>query len=150
MYRPIQRCGSCTPVPVSGQSFFQRLRSKTAAKAKEADTGIDPQAGVEKTGQLYRIPRVDLPSGPGAEVAHEQITWPRFRYGKYSSKGPGETMLALSEAEIKALQVVVLVTNVKKEAYGSIISQGCGIGSPPGRMNSIQQVYAASPASSSC
>ena len=53
-------------------------------------------------------------------------------------------MLALSEAEIKALQVVVLVTNVKKEAYGSIISQGCGIGSLQGHMNFIQQVYAAS------
>ena len=73
---------------------------------------------------------MDLPDGPGAEVAHVQITWPWFRYGKYSSKGPGETMIAFPEAEIKALQVVVLVTSVKKEAYGFIISQVMGIGPP--------------------
>ena len=47
-------------MPVAGQSFLQRLRSKTAPKAKAPEKAIDPQAGVEKTEQLYRIPRVDL------------------------------------------------------------------------------------------
>ena len=37
-------------------------------------------------------------------------------------------MIALPEAEIKALQVVVLVTHVRKEAYGLVISQVRGIG----------------------
>ena len=50
-------------------------------------------------------------------------------------------MLALSEAEVKALQVVVLVTNVKKEAYGSLISQVGGIRPLQGHMKFIQQVF---------
>ena len=55
-------------------------------------------------------------------------------------------MPALSEAEIKALQVVVLATNVKKESYGLAISQVKGIG-PSSQHSSklFEQVYAPSP-----
>jgi len=77
---------------------------------------------VVKTNQLYRIPRTEIAGQTGKYVAKEQVTWPRYRYGKYSMTESGESMLELSVKEIRALQIIVLKTKCKKEMYGVLIS----------------------------
>ena len=48
------------------------------------------------------------------------MTWPRYRGGKFIQEdGLGESMLELTEEEQRALQLVCLRTEVKKERYGS-------------------------------
>ena len=115
MYRPTQRCGCCTPLKAERGTFLSRMRTRSA-RHSEADTVV------VKTNQLYRIPRAEIVGQTGKYIAKEQVTWPGYRYGKYSMTESGESMLELSVKEIRALQIIVLKTKCKKEMYGVLIS----------------------------
>ena len=73
---------------------------------------------VSETQHLYVVPRV---WPPGTELNHEQMlyTWPRHEHGKFALGGSGESMFDLTEEEWRALQIVVLRTDVRKEHYGA-------------------------------
>ena len=47
------------------------------------------------------------------------ITWPVYANGIYRQGITGESMLALTEDEKRALQIIVLRTNVQSERYGA-------------------------------
>ena len=59
---------------------------------------------------------------PSYDLDHEQqlFTWPRYQDGKFSHGGSGESMLDLTEEEWRALQIVVLRTDVRKEQFGAV------------------------------
>ena len=59
---------------------------------------------------------------PSYDLDHEQqlFTWPRYQDGKFSHGGSGESMLDLTEEELRALQIVVLRTDVRKEQFGAV------------------------------
>ena len=90
-----------------------------------ADNLVEPTASwkkdrpVSETQHLYVVPRVWEPS---YDLDHEQqlFTWPRYQNGKFSHGGSGESMLDLTEEELRALQIVVLRTDVRKEQFGAV------------------------------
>ena len=91
------------------------LRNRTqAARAIEEDDGI-----INKTAELYKIPYVRKEGEHDLTVSKECRTWPVFRDGVYKWGSSGESMLSLSEDEKRALQIVVLRTNVKQENFGA-------------------------------
>ena len=105
MYKPAQHCGRCTPQEKQG-NFLSRMRQKTAEKAKGA-------APIERTGELYRIPREHADF-----TAKECITWPRYDGNFFRENATnGTSMLDLTPAEHKALQIIVLVCTIKREHF---------------------------------
>ena len=53
--------------------------------------------------------------------SRECVTWPTFEHGEYHTRSQsGESMLELNQEERRALQIIVLMTQVHKEAYGSV------------------------------
>ena len=82
-------------------------------RAREQNVG----ATVDRTQQLYRIPRVRA-QDDDTPFARECITWPLYKYGSYDDQWEsGECMLALSEEECSALQIVVLKTSCQMEKF---------------------------------
>ena len=125
MYQLAYPCGKCTP-PLA---FVDRLRQE-AQRAEEGRRRLRgkqalPAAGripVQRTAQLYRVPRVRPATEEQAASgwASECVTWPRYLHGGFSLRHTsGESMLELSEDEAQALQVVCLVTSVRKEGFGA-------------------------------
>jgi hypothetical protein len=77
---------------------------------------------VSKTGQLYRIPRLAAPGASARDLnwAAECVTWPRYLHGEFSLQHTtGVGMLELTEEETRALQIVVLRTEVKPQRFGA-------------------------------
>ena len=81
-----------------------------------------PAAPVEKTRELYRAPRV---CGEGfGLIPGLTLEWPRYCDGEFRSRHrvfgeyAGESMLELSDAEQRALQVLTLRVKAQKEVYG--------------------------------
>ena len=115
MYKPVAHCGRCTKPPAglsTGAAFANALRKRL----KDAESG--PTASVERTGQLYRIPRIRPAGSTYRAWSRECVTWPRYDAGYYSlHNATGETLLELSVDEARALQIVVLRTNVQAETF---------------------------------
>ena len=117
MYKPSQHCSRCTRAPRmedgAAGMFLSRLLRK---RRDEFAAGRAPT--VDKTGQLYRIPRVR--AALGEPWAAECVTWPRYQYGGFAlGHCSGESMLQLTEEESRALQIVVLRCEVQAERYGA-------------------------------
>ena len=115
MYKPVAHCGRCTKPPpgiTTGVAFANALRHRQEV----AVSGVT--ATVERTGQLYRIPRI-RPAGTTYRVwSRECVTWPRFDAGHYALHHTiGDTLLELSLEEARALQIVVLKTNTQAETF---------------------------------
>jgi hypothetical protein len=111
MYSPSKRCSCTAPPPCvldPGERLVRAMRARTEAYEAQG------QAAVERTGQLYRIPRIH-----DDFTATECITWPRYHDGHYRLHQLGESMLDLSSSEAAALQIVVLHCDLKKETYGA-------------------------------
>ena len=86
MYKPVAYCSHCTrPTPglSSGARFAEALRERHGAAQERAENaGI---AGpVERTGQLYRIPRIRTAACREKPWSQECVTWPRYQHGRYS------------------------------------------------------------------
>ena len=115
MYKPVAHCGRCTKPPSgmsTGVAFANALRKRKTA----AVSGVT--ATVERTGQLYRIPRIRPAGSTYRAWSRECVTWPRFDAGLYSLHATiGESLLELSVEEARALQIVVLRTNVQAETF---------------------------------
>ena len=77
---------------------------------------------MDNTGELYVIPCVFPPQQP-LLLGQWRRTWPRYHEGEFKdgkSPGPqfaGASMLELDQEERRALQIVVLRTEVQKERY---------------------------------
>ena len=84
----------------------------------------EPQPVVASTGELYVIPCI-FPVEQPLLLGQYRRTWPRYNDGAFrdgKSPGPqyaGESLLELDLEERRALQIVELRTEVKKEAYGA-------------------------------
>ena len=84
----------------------------------------EPHPTVDGTGELYVIPCIFPPDQP-LLLGQWRRTWPRYHEGEFKnggSPGPqfaGESMLELDLEERRALQIVVLRTEVRKEEYGA-------------------------------
>ena len=120
MHKPVAYCSHCTrPTPglSSGARFAEALRERHSAAQERAEN--DGIAGpVERTGQLYRIPRIRTAACREKPWSQECVTWPRYQHGRYSfANAEGESLLELSVEEARALQIVLLETNVKKERF---------------------------------
>jgi len=105
MYKPDLWCHRCRQPPAD------HLKRRLALWRKDVK--------VSETQHLYVVPRVWEPT---VDIDHEQqlYTWPRYQGGKFSHGGSGESMLDLTEEEWRALQIVVLRTDVRKEQYGAV------------------------------
>ncbi len=111
MYKPVTYCERCTR-PCPGMSSGARFASALRERRR------DVAAPVQRTSQLYRIPRIRSIGSTFRPWSRECITWPRYRYGMYSLQNTaGESMLDLSTAEARALQIVVLRTSVQEEKF---------------------------------
>ena len=110
MYKLIYHCERCTkPDPSAG------ARLTAAMRARQQNVG----ATVDRTQQLYRIPRVRA-QDDNAAWARECITWPRYKYSCYDDQWKsGECMLALSRDDCSALQIVVLRTSCRMEKFST-------------------------------
>ena len=124
MYKPSAKCARCCVSPAdqdTGSKFSDRLRARAryALASTEKDKAVTREA-VSKTAELYCIPRLFAPE---VQLSEEQqrITWPRYdeRACTFNFSNSGESMLDLTEAEYRALQVVHLKTQVQKETYGA-------------------------------
>ncbi len=142
MYKPSNQCSRCTIDPayaaaldavskglatdVEGYCRSEQLRHRTAkywraqarAKFKSRKTvAPTPVPHHSKTSQLYSIPWV---CAPGTRtLALECCTWPRYDQGEFTHDpcaiGPG--MLELTKEEYRALQIVVLRTEVVAQRW---------------------------------
>ena len=70
---------------------------------------------MSRTGELYRVPRICQPW----HALKECITWPRYQFQVFASDHRGDSMLDLTDEEKRALQIVVLKTDVRQERYGA-------------------------------
>ena len=64
------------------------------------------------------MPYIRKLGDPWFTVSKESITWPVYVDGIYKWAAAGESMLSLTEDEKRALQIIVLKTNVQAEKYG--------------------------------
>ena len=130
MYKPVQYCGRCTRPPRAvspGMSLTTLLRKRNekyvaAQKRQKSATSEQQPEPVEKTGQLYKIPRMALEGAVGIDSswAVECVTWPRYLDGEFKlTNRSGDRMLDMTEDEKRALQIVVLRCEVKQERYGA-------------------------------
>ena len=121
MYHPVKYCERCTRPPqgMSAGAFLARsMRQRRQQHEQEDPHRAEP---LQRTGQLYRIPRVRNVDSPFRAWSRECVTWPRYAHGEYHTRGqPGECMLELNQDERRALQIVVLMTQVRKENYGGV------------------------------
>ncbi len=121
MYKPVAHCESCTKPPTRqspGKFFTSVLRRKN----KEHLSGVaaPPEGRVEKTGQLYRIPRIREPGEAWKAWSRECVTWPRYENGVFSlAHRSGPSMLDLTAEEANSLVIVVLRVDKQKECYGA-------------------------------
>ena len=113
MYRPVQFCGRCTPPEgtSAGEALIASMRSRT----EEHGSG----GPIARTGELYTIPYMRREGAPFMAVSKECRTWPMYLHGVYQVVDAGESMLALSEDERRALAIIVLRTNCQQERYGA-------------------------------
>jgi hypothetical protein len=116
MYSPSKKC-SCTMPPPSvsdpGERMARNMRARTEVYEAEQQA-----TAVERTGQLYRIPRISEDF-----VATECITWPRYQDGHFKMQHRGQSLLDLPTVEARALAIVVLNVKVQKEGYGGPVSR---------------------------
>ena len=130
MYKPSLQCSHCTRPPpsarTSGALLTSMLRKRQAkyeaSQRKRKSRDVSAPLVVERTGQLYRIPRIRAPGVAATECvwSSECVTWPRYLDGEFRlHNNTGDSMLELSEEERLALQLVVLRCNVKQERYGA-------------------------------
>ncbi len=97
-------------------------RYVAAEKRRKSKTPEQQPMSVEKTGQLYKIPRIAAEGavGIGASWAAECVTWPRYLDGEFKLKNrTGDSMLEMTVEENRALQIVVLRCQVRREEYGA-------------------------------
>ena len=94
-----------------GEALIASMRARTEEHASGGP--------VYKTGELYSIHYVCGDGSPFMAVSKKCRTCPMFAHGVYQVVTSGESMRALSEDEKRALQIVVLKTNVKQERYGA-------------------------------
>ena len=110
MFKPLAYCESCTRPPMDqtpGARLTEALRSASSG------------APVQRTSQLYRIPRIRTSDSDTEPWSSECVTWPRYSEDRFALHNTsGDSMLQLTDAEASSLTIVVLVTNVKKEVFG--------------------------------
>ena len=95
------------------------LRDRAAAEAAEPE-----DATVTRTGQLYRIPRIRPAAAtpPAKDWSRECITWPRYVDGSFSLQHwSGVSMLELTAEEHRALAIVSIKPQVKKNEFGTLL-----------------------------
>ena len=126
MFHPVADCGRCGKLPRKGiermrrnpgRTFTEMLKKRKeqyeAAKAKSI-AGTPGQEAV-KTCELYRVPYVRP-----LVFARACLRIPRYYGGVFRLDAPsGDLILDLSPEEQKALQIVVLRTDVQEEKYGA-------------------------------
>ena len=115
MYQPLLHCGRCTkPGNLSVVPGSMMLSQMAAGKAKYEAAAKQSKEGIRASlasGTLYRVPYV----GSIPRIAQECLTWPRYDAGAFSLFARyGESMLELTEAEQRSLQIVCLICNVQK------------------------------------
>ena len=126
MYKPVAACGACTPPPEEQSPRLLRVRygSKAAPRrVPQTQVASYVRPPLQRTGQLYRVARMrpssELSSEGREPWARECVTWPRYRDSEFVlGDGLGESMLELTTEEQRALQVVSLRCEVRKETYG--------------------------------
>ena len=126
MYKPVAACGACTPPPEEQSPRLLRVRygSKAAPRyVPQTQVASYVRPPLQRTGQLHRVPRMrpssELSSEGREPWARECVTWPRYRDSEFVlGDGLGESMLELTTEEQRALQVVSLRCEVRKETYG--------------------------------
>ena len=126
MYKPVAVCGACTSPPEEQSPRLLRVRygSKAAPRrVPQTQVASYVRPPLQRTGQLYRVPRMrpssELSSEGREPWARECVTWPRYRDSEFVlGDGLGESMLELTTEEQRALQVVSLRCEVRKETYG--------------------------------
>jgi len=126
MYRPTHYCGRCTRPPPedasvsSGGAFLtamlRKRREKYLAGQKRTQVSVEEPQAVEKTGQLYRVPRVSV-NGIECSWSVECVTWPRYADGEFSFRMTGESMLDMTVDEVRSLSIIVLRTDLRQERY---------------------------------
>ena len=99
----------------------QRREKYEAAHRRRRVQGAAAPVAVERTGQLYRIPRVreEGVSATSVQWSAECVTWPRYQGVFKLSNDTGASMLDLTKEEAEALQIVLSQTKVRKEEYGA-------------------------------
>ena len=128
MYRPSSQCGHCTrrptekkPEGTAGMKFLAAMRQRRMAKfAKAGQTASSGGVGqdVLQSSELYVVPCVL--DGSRKTMAPECAFWPTYRQGSFVDfVTAGDCMLDMTTEECRALQIVVLKTNVQKQAYGA-------------------------------
>jgi hypothetical protein len=117
MYRPTHTCCKCTAptARTAGSALIANLRAKTKNKQRPTAKKLEEGAVVDKTGQLYTIPYVRPTGVSFMAVSAECRTWPTYKHGKYHANSESETMLALSDVERAALQIIQLRCQIVKE-----------------------------------
>ena len=112
-YKPVAHCRRCTPPPRKLEDVLVHRNKHPVLHPK-----------VDSTGELYVIPCI-VPPEQLLLLSQWRRTSPRYPEGNFEngkSPGPqygGESMLELNDKERRALQIVVLLTKVKKEEYGA-------------------------------
>jgi len=120
MYKPVANCERCTKPETTvstGAAFANSLRKRYRDnKYKSSNAGTT--APVERTGQLYRIPRIRPLNSDYRTWSQECITWPRYLNEHFAMNNvTGETFLEMSIEEWRALQIIVLKTSVESETF---------------------------------
>ena len=124
MYKPSSACPDhrCTPPDAEfvPQPLPVRYRTKSAPRyAPVPERPYRVRDPLQRTRQLYRVPRIRQ-AGDRDPWSRECVTWPRYRDGEFQLEdGPGVSMLELTVEEQRALQLVCLRTEVKKERFGA-------------------------------
>ena len=104
MYQPtVHGCRCCSGPESAGQKLARRMA--------EARSG--PQ--ISSTEELYGVPYL----GDIGDEPKECVTWPRYHDGEFSFVSNGSSMLELTVAECQALRIIMLITDVRQERYGS-------------------------------
>ena len=96
----------------------RRLEKFAAAgqKANAAAGGVGQD--VLQSGELY--PVLCVVDGSRKSLAPECVFWPTYRQGSFVDFATtGDCMLNMTLEECRTLQIVVLKTNFKKQAYGA-------------------------------
>ena len=88
-----------------GVALTAKLRRIASKRGPEAAGSGDVSAGVaavERTRELYRVPRIAEGPRP-VSWAKEVITWPRYEFGAFRLGVQGESLLDLTKDEADAL-----------------------------------------------
>ena len=100
-----------------GVALTAKLRRITSKRGPEAAVSGDVSAGVaavERTRELYRVPRIAEGPRP-VSWAKEVITWPRYEGGAFRLGAQGVSLLDLTKDEADALSCLLYTSDAADE-----------------------------------